>query len=338
MSFLTVAPALAALATTANVGPVLIGDRHVRDVGRARDLGFVQANPAGGLDLFRAWRLGRGAIRETRVSAIRSRATETYWFRYLRGWAREGRTEYDAQTDVDAMLRRFRDRTRLGEHLVSAASCSGMDYVDVPNPEGGILPCHHAQISVEVTVEYAITSWALPYGNDHTAASRDSYTAAAAQIEAALARGIEPGDPAKVYAYRPQASPPTDAATAALFHVGIDDRPGHPRTSVWRAYRDSQEEERGTGQRVEHTPGWELNYARSWYDDGGSYVATMAHLDEMRAVLRGVWNLGNPENPTLVKSDPLQVRAVEARKPGGNLCHFVDASLPVRGVVHAAVA
>lgn len=329
MPWADVAPAIAArLGTVTDVGRVHIGDRHLRDEAR---VGELMGTPVPGQrDRIRGWRIIRTAIEED-VSAVggstvsENLAREKYVLRGLQGLADVESSERTFQELLDRVLESFRDVTTIGgAFVISGPTVDGVAYTDF-----GELTCHYAEISFVVQEYYSVTPVSLPVKSP-AASAREYYGDAAAQLALYLSTVSGSGH---VHAARPFGIDGADRES--LFLVPSADDPTMREVRAWRVFRDGNAEGRGLGNLVDGESAWKVGAWRSWVDAKDTYDDFQRHIDAARAVIRGLPNLGNVDNPTLCLSSPLQVGEIGARMLMDLLTHYADCSIAVEEVVHA---
>lgn len=336
MSWAITAPAIAAqLATVvpadgSPLGPIYVGDRHLRD--QARFVSLFTTEDWGKRKLVRGWRVARVAIEERWFSNLRTMARERYVLRAVQAVTRTATDLVESGKSFQALLdsawQVFRDVYTLGSTalVVEAQKTPGIEFLMF----GDIL-CHYAEIEITATEYYTIGSVTQPVSTASTATTRAGYVATAEQLAAYLALASGAGN---VFIERPDI---TDEAARDSFLVASDDDVDLRKpVRAWRVFRRADGESRGIAQRVEGRASWMLNNSRSWVDALDSYDAFQQHIDAARDVFRGVGCLGNTANVTQALSSPLQFPELGARMVADVLCHFADGALEVREVAHAA--
>jgi hypothetical protein len=323
--------ALAALlGQVANVGPVYLGGRHLRDQTRLRDL-FERVVP-GARDRVRGWLVTRDVVEEEWWTQLRTRALERYRLRCFTALTDDDQSEKEVQALLDSVGAKFRPagRASLGSaHVASAQSTGQVAYTSV-----GGYQCHYAEVEVAVEELYTIPSVAQPSGVGSASAAREDYADAAKQV-ADLVRLV--AGAGVVYEQRPWALDQQDLLAKFLVDsdAAEEDDPTVKTVRTWRVYRASDVEARGLGTWTAGRAGWKVQHARSWSDSEGSYDAFQRHVDQVREKFRGIGRLGSLANTTQVLSSPLQVRELGARRLQGVTVHFADCELAVQEVVHA---
>jgi hypothetical protein len=325
MSWAATAPAiLARLGTVAGVGNLYAGDRHMRDATRVTDL--LRVPVQGEPDQLRAWFLGRTAISEGHYTQTRTLARERYQLRGVMAMLSERESEREWQAVADAVLARLRGITSIGSARyleAGRASMAAAEFAEVV--------CHVAVINLEVEEEYTIGSVAQPAHAESTAGTRPVYGEVSEQLAFYLTLAAA-GAPVRLHRERPWRLDEEDFADA--FTVPLASDPTRDAVRSWIISRGDDPETRGLGNLVTASPRWGLAYRHTWSDNEESYSDAQDHVDAVRAVFRGVGNLGDPVNPTMALSSPLQMTSFGAVMLMSRMCHAVECSVAVEEVVH----
>jgi hypothetical protein len=315
------------------LGTVYLGDKHVRDWARIKAL--FTTPESGKRDLVRGWRIVRESISEKWWSVERTQAVERYVILAIQGLT--GDDAGEGPIESARSFQRVLDDVRLALEPVTAFSddveLSGPNVQGIGFEEFSDVTCHVARIEIDVTELYTIVPQSEPAGTAWTAATRARYDDVAQQILAYL--DLAGADAGNTYFERPfSGSPPTIERRATLFEPAVSDEPGQRRMRAWQVFRGSDNADRQLANRVSAAIAWSMLHHRAWKDDEDSYDATQQHVDQVRAIFRGVGSLGNPANPTQSLNAPLQIKEIGARSFMSVLAHFVGAELPIEEVAH----
>lgn len=325
MSWFETAPALATvLAGVAGIGRVHVGERHLRDETRMREL--LHAPQDGEPDRMAGAFLGRVSIEEDWWSSQRTDAREVYRLRMFRAIDSAQHSDRDFQGVVAAVSTALRGRTSIGSaYLLDAADVAGISAGPVAQ-----VNCHVAEVLIPVRERYTVGSVTQPASVASTASGRTVYESTAEELAWYVASATGCG---RVHADRRFGIDEKEAQ--ALLEMQAEDTPDRSEIRAWVVFRASDREERGIGNRIDAAPGWRLAHYRGWHDATDSYDDCQRHLDAVREVFRGVGVLGNTTNPTMAVSSPLQVDEIGEGLAFGRLVHLVSARVRVQEVVHA---
>lgn len=311
------------LATVEDIGPIFEGDLHIRDESRLKSL-FRRVTGQQRDELV-GWRVIRDTVSENWWSTARTKATERYVIRGIQGVTQRD-SEAVFQARLDRVWAAFRGITSIGSaRVLEAANTPGVAYVQF-----GSAMCHYAEIVLEVEELYTIGSVSQPAAESNDASNREDFAATANQIAGYIASVADSG---RVLPSRPWVVTERDRDSLLIVPGDTPTAPGKLRS--WKVYRDHDREARQLGNRIEADSSWKLACHWGWSDEHRSYDAFQQHLDAVRAVVRGVGNLGSSRNVTQVLSSPLQIREIGARMYASVLCHLAACEIAVEEVVHA---
>jgi len=317
------------LASVVDVGQVHIGERHIRDDWTLKSL---FASPVDGQrDRLLGWQVTRDAANEEWYSTSQTRGFDRYVLRGVQGLSAAHGSERSFQELVEAVWAQFRSLKRV-------AGVEGITATDTPTVEHRIFQgrlCHYAEIAIIVEDLYDIPDIdpELPQHKRSVANARGTYGDISGQLTLYLS---DLADAGQVHDERRYIVTREDSLNLLTVPT-VDGPDGSRHIRSWQVFRDSDDENRGIGQRIDAESVWRLQCAWSWIDSQGSGTEFQAHLDTVRERFRALSNLGNPTNYTMSVSSPLQITEIGARQlaPTGALVHFADCEVRIQEVVHA---
>lgn len=326
-----------------------LGQVHLGDVHLARDDRFAElfTVPDGsGRDRLRGIRIARTSIEERWFSSTRTLARERYVLRLVEGLTKTVTDPALGAVDsarafqayVNDVRAPFREAIRIadGTDLV----CEAPEVPQIEYLMYGSKLCHYAEINLVATVMETIGDVDQPAAAANAGDARAPYADAADQLAAYLSMlenfGVVRTERPDVTKAGPDGNDVVDLDhRATLLSESVSAGDARAQLRLWLLFRNADRETRGIANRVEGRATWSVHRFWPWLDVVESYTAFQNDIDEARALLRGVGNLGNVDNPTQVLSSPLQFRELGARMYADVLCHFGTGTIEVEEVVHA---